>query len=174
MFLGFKMYIIPFWDFQIYLKVVIQFISYKIQLCAQLVLTKGFIMIHAGMWQQETASDNLAFFFFLLFPFRSFYGVQIMPLDCVWIKDEFGVTLRSLPTHFPNYLLMVFWVSLCDTNSIGSWVKKKTSVHPRRCCLLQEVLAAAPPSREVDRYFFHQAESIAKIGWFFLGYLQIS
>lgn len=68
MFLGFKMYIIPFWDFQIYLKVVIQFISYKIQLCSQLVLTKGFIMIHARMWQQETASDNLAFSFFA-FPF---------------------------------------------------------------------------------------------------------
>lgn len=46
-------------------------------------------------------------------------------------------------------------------------MKKKTSVHPRKCCLLQEVLAAAPPSREVDRYFFHQAENIAKIGCYF-------
>lgn len=58
-----------------------------------------------------------------------------------------------------------------ETNSIGSWLKKKTLVHPRKCCLLQEVLAAAPPSREVDRYFFHQTERIAEIGCYFFSWI---
>lgn len=143
-------------------------------MCSDFV-TKGLIMIHAGIWQQETASDNFFSFIFFLFPFRSFHGVQIMPLDCIWLKDEFSVSLRSLPTHFPNYLFMVVWVSLRETNNIGSWVKKKTLVHPRRCCLLQEVLAAAPPSREVDRYFFTKLKTSLRLAvTFFLGYLQIS
>lgn len=136
-------------------------------------VTKGLTMIHARIWQQETASDNF-FLLFFSFPFRSFHGIQIMPLDCICVKDEFSVSLRSLPTHFPNYLFMVIWVSLCETNSIGSWVKKKTLVHPRKCCLLQEVLAAAPPSREVDRYFFTKLKTLRLAVTFFLGYLQIS